>query len=142
MEPTNMLLEDIALALQTDGMLSYYDRSENIVIVLSESSEDDTEEEEAVLRELIATSPERFQIIDPLPKWKTFSIMESFAASIEDKEVSSRLMGVLKQPRPFATFRRVLNYYPDWLQKWYVFEEAYFMKSARKWLARYGGNAN
>ncbi len=137
-----MLLEDIALALQTDGMLSYYDRSENTVIVLYESPEEDTEEEETILRELINTTPERFQLIEPLPKWKTFNIMESFAASIEDKEVSSRLLTVLKQPRPFSTFRRVLNYYPEWLQKWYVFEETYFMKAARKWLARNSGNAN
>lgn len=134
----DFLLEDIALALQTDGMMSYYDQEEKAVIVLHESPEDDSDEEETLLRAQILEFPERYLLIEPFPKWKTFNVMDGFIGVVDDKEVSSRLSTALRQPRPFANFRRVLNYYPDWLMKWYRFEEAYYIKAARKWLGRVG----
>lgn len=134
MDPAEMLLEDISIALQTPGMLSFFDRLERNVIVLHDNPEDDPTEDDKMQRAEIQADPQRFQLIKPMPNWKTYHIRESFIRTVDQEEVAARLNEALKQTKPFSRFRSVLSYFPEWQMKWYYYEEAYFREAAKKWM--------
>ena len=103
------------------------------IIVITDPSFDDDEEIQKVKRD-IDNNPENYLYIEPVGSDKAFKIMEEFAKTIEKSELQLKLFQVLGRRRPFANFRNTLQYYPEYLDKWYKYKDNYYESLAREWL--------
>jgi hypothetical protein len=56
-----------------------------------------------------------------------FRVMEDFVEQVSSGNVRERLIQALDGQKPFANFRRVLDYHDEWLKKWYKFKAAAFI---------------
>ena len=64
--------------------------------------------------------------IEPMHSHESFGVMENFVGKIDHVPTRNKFIDAISRKRPFAHFKNTLDYYPELLEKWYVFKsEAY-----------------
>jgi hypothetical protein len=94
----------------------------------------DIDDEEDELRPAVEEDPERYRYIDPVGSHESYRWMERFAHSVEDAEVSERLLDALDRQRPFRRFKDVLLSYPEVREAWFRYQEEHLRAYAEEWL--------
>lgn len=128
MRPLTIDLDELACALNTEGLDHYLDLLSGKLLLIPE--EDADPELEALLR----SEPERFLLVEPLDSREGFRMMEDFLQTVTRQEAYRALERALSGRKPFRTFKNVLMDYPDLLQAWYDFEAERLRELAQDWL--------
>lgn len=56
---------------------------------------------------------------DKLTSYESFSIMESFAEKIDNKDLQEKLINALNRAKPFRNFKWLIDNSGDYRQKWF-----------------------
>lgn len=76
--------------------------------------------------------------IDPIESSESFRDMEEFIETLQDAQISSRLVRALEHSKPFRNFKDELNRHPGLTEHWYEFHDTAMHARAIRWLARTG----
>lgn len=128
MRPLTIDLDELACALNTEGLDHYLDLLSGRVLLIPE--EDADPELEALLR----GEPERFLLVEPLQPNDSLALMREFLAEVIHPHAYGELVQALESRRPARTFSHVLMQYPALLQAWQVFEAERLRELAQDWL--------
>lgn len=129
MRPLTIDLEQLACALNTEGLDHYLDLFSGKVLLIPE--EDADPELEALLR----SEPERFLLVEPLDQQDSLLLMREFLAEVIHPHAYGELEQALEGRRPARTFIHALMQYPALLQAWQDFEGERLRELAQDWLA-------
>ena len=136
-EKRNFLILDVALALAVDNM-NHFLSLENMEVVHIDEHTDAAQE----AWETIERQPESYLQITANINEKAFDIMQSFVqtqlAEEGEQDLKATLIKALKESRPFAKFRYILDDKPIYLAKWYLYRDDCYKKQARQWLINNG----
>ncbi len=105
-----------------------------IVYVPTDVSFHDVEEWQE-LYEQIASNPERYRAIEPLPSRVGYGIMEDFTATLPDSHMKEHLFRALSSRHPFLYFKDVLCEDEELRQAYFAYREAQLLLHAQRWLA-------
>lgn len=128
MRPLTIDLDQIAFALNTEGLDHYLDLLSGKVLLIPE--EDADPELETLLRE----EPERFLLVEPLGQGDELRLMQEFLHEVVHPHAYSALEQALTGRKPARSFRHVLMEYPVLLEAWHQFEAARLRELAQDWL--------
>lgn len=128
MRPLTIDLDELACALNTEGLDHYLDLLSGKVLLIPE--EDADPELEALLR----AEPERFLLVEPLEPNGTLALMREFLAEVIHPHAYHELAQALEGRRPARTFIHVLMQNPALLQAWQAFETQRLRELAQDWL--------
>jgi len=144
------LLDHIIQALDSSGFeeLNYYDIKEKRVVFLSDDfnsylDEDeeidenklpDWQKEELELAKEMKADPYRFVLIEPIPSYEKYNLMEEFASQQKNERLAELLWVALDGKGAFRRFKDVLLNYPEERQKWFDFEYEWMKKQAIEFL--------
>jgi hypothetical protein len=137
MKDLQMLIKDIAAAIEMNGFKSYLNKETQDVQMLPDELHipyTDMDMFQELLDKLEA-NPEQYIEIESLSSREGFILMEDFAANLKDKNTQNRLYNALSRPKPFRQFRYALED-NDLLQQWYAFKDAYYEQLAKEWLTK------
>ncbi|MDX5374123.1 MAG: UPF0158 family protein [Pseudomonadaceae bacterium] len=129
MRPLTIDLDELACALNSEGLDHYLDLLSGRLLLIPE--EDADPELEALLRE----EPERFLPVEPLQPDDGLALMREFLAEVIHPHAYAELQQALDSRRPARTFNHVLMQYPALLQAWQSFETGRLRELAQDWLA-------
>jgi hypothetical protein len=138
MKDLQMLIKDIAAAIEMNGFKSYLNKETQDVQMLPDELHipyTDMDMFQELLDKLEA-NPEQYIEIESLSSREGFILMEDFAANLKDKNTQNRLYNALSRPKPFRQFRYALEE-NDLLQQWYAFKDAYYEQLAKEWLTKH-----
>ena len=71
-------------------------------------------------------------VLEKMSSHRSFSVMEDFTTSIEDKEVRDKLINVLNRNKPFRNFRNEVDYREDVRQRWFAFKQQAYENYVRQ----------
>jgi hypothetical protein len=128
MRPLTIDLDQLAFALNTEGLDHYLDLLSGKVLLIPE--EDADPELETLLRE----EPERFLLVQPLGQGDELRLMQEFLHEVVHPHAYAALEQALAGRKPVRTFRHVLMEYPVLLEAWHAFEAARLRELAQDWL--------
>ena len=128
MRPLTIDLDELACALNTEGLDHYLDLFSGKLLLIPE--EDADPELEALLRE----EPERFLLVEPLQAEDNLALMREFLAEVIHPHAYDELQQALESRRPTRTFHHALMQYPALLQAWQRFEAERLRELAQDWL--------
>jgi hypothetical protein len=128
MRPLTIDLDELACALNSEGLDHYLDLFSGKLLLIPE--EDADPELEALLRE----EPERFLLVEPLQAEDNLALMREFLAEVIHPHAYGELQQALESRRPVRTFNHVLMHYPALLQAWQSFEAERLRELAQDWL--------
>ena len=128
MRPLTIDLDQLAFALNTEGLDHYLDLLSGKVLLIPE--EDADPELETLLRE----EPERFLLVEPLGQGEELALMEEFLHEVVHPHAYSALEQALAGRKPVRSFRHVLMEYPVLLEAWHAYEAARLRELAQDWL--------
>lgn len=131
MRPLTIDLDELACALNTEGLDHYLDLLSGKLLLIP--AEDADPELEALLR----AEPERFLQIEPLDPQDGLALMSEFLAEVIHPHAYNELAQALEGRRPARTFIHVLMQYPALLQAWQRFEAERLRELAQDWLAEH-----
>ena len=136
MEPNiKHLIGEIAFAMQMNSYdLSNYLKIDTLEVVFITDPFYNDDENIQKVKEDIDNNPENYLYIEPVSSNEAFCLMEDFSESIEDKELQNKLFNALNRRRSFGNFKNILQYYPQYLEKWYKFRDEYYENLAKMWL--------
>lgn len=142
---TRGILEDLALALMNHDTLgmsaTYIDLTVGEVITLLNedelwsSSGDDSmipKWQKEYLEDLEERKKHDMFLINPIPSYESFGIMESFAETCDSRQ-QDVLWKALRQRHPFSKFRQAVERLGI-LQSWYDYKQEAELKMAEEWL--------
>ena len=140
------LIDHIIQALDSSGFeeLNYYDVKEKRVVFLSgdfnsyldedeeidENNFPDWQREELELAKEMKTDPYRFVLIEPIPSYEKYNLMEEFASQQKNERLSELLFVALDGKGAFRRFKDVLLNYPKERQEWFDFEYEWMKRKA------------
>lgn len=129
-ENTTVYLEDIAEKLEEtiDCWEQYLNIRTGEFEALSDGTYIETDDE---LAERIEESEDYIRLPNQR-EIREYDIMEDFAASIENAEISSRLFSALSGRKPFRHFKDEINYLGI-AKEYYQFKSALLLRIARDW---------
>jgi hypothetical protein len=128
MRPLTIDLDELACALNTEGLDHYLDLFSGKLLLIPE--EDPDPELEALLR----SEPERFLLVEPLQPNDSLALMREFLAEVIHPHAYGELEQALEGRRPARTFSHALMQYPALLQAWHTFEAERLRELAQDWL--------
>ena len=128
MRPLTIDLDELACALNTEGLDHYLDLLSGKLLLIPET--DAEPELEALLRD----EPERFLLVEPLQAEDSLALMREFLAEVIHPHAYGELQQALESRRPARTFNHVLMQYPALLQAWQSFEAERLRELAQDWL--------
>jgi hypothetical protein len=128
MRPLTIDLDELASALNTEGLDHYLDLLSGKLLLIPE--EDADPELEALLRD----DPERFLPVEPLQPSDGLALMHEFLSEVIHPHAYGELHQALESRRPARTFNHVLMQYPALLQAWQAFETERLRELAQDWL--------
>ncbi|BAN51025.1 UPF0158 family protein [Metapseudomonas resinovorans] len=128
MRPLTIDLDQLAFALNTEGLDHYLDLLSGKVLLIPE--EDADPELETLLRE----EPERFLLVEPLGQSDELRLMEEFLPEVVHPHAYAALQQALAGRKPARSFRHVLMEYPVLLEAWHAFEATRLRELAQDWL--------
>ena len=128
MRPLTIDLDELAFALNTNGLDHYLDLLTGKILLIPE--EDADPELEALLRE----EPERFLLVEPLGHGEELRLMQEFLIEVAHPHAYAALEQALAGRKPARSFRHVLMEYPVLLQAWHAFEASRLRELAQDWL--------
>ncbi|MBN2521309.1 MAG: hypothetical protein JXB17_12425 [Bacteroidales bacterium] len=136
MEPNiKHLIGEIAFAMQMNSYdLSNYLKIDTLEVVFITDPFYNDDENIQKVKEDIDNNPENYLYIEPVGSNEAFRLMADFSENIEDMKLQNKLFQVLNKRRPFANFKNILQYYPEYLQKWYKYRNEYYENLAKEWL--------
>lgn len=79
------------------------------------------------------TDPYRFILIEPIPSYEKYNLMEEFA-SIQNERLAELLWVALDGKGAFRRFKDVLLNYPEARKKWFDFEYEWMRRKAIEFL--------
>lgn len=119
------------------GMVhSYLNKQTGMILRISDMFE--TEDERQEMYDTIASNPERWVEIEPLPSRDAFRVMEDFVAGLSDGENKRMLARTLSFKKPFANFKTALLDMPEIRTRWFAFQDSHINKAAEDWLKEQG----
>lgn len=134
-----------AMDMQFDASTTYYDRETGEITFVTDeemgAAEDDEPlddypewEEEAieVARKIAADTENRFVAIPSQYDIHEYQIMEDFCHSVEDEEMSNRLLGAIKGKGAFRYFKDMIHEHGI-ADEWYAFRDEAFEEIAKDW---------
>lgn len=128
MRPLTIDLDELAFALNTEGLDHYLDLLSGKLLLIPE--EDPDPELDALLR----AEPERFLLVEPLTPGDALGLMQEFLHEVSHPHAYTALEQALAGRKPVRTFNHVLMEYPVLLQAWQGFEAARLRELAQDWL--------
>lgn len=88
--------------------------------------------------QILSDDKNRFLLIPKRESREGYEIMVSFTGTVDDRRLREKLDIALDGRGAFRRFRRVLNDYPDALEKWYKFKDDWMRDEAVQWLLEHG----
>jgi hypothetical protein len=128
MRPLTIDLDELACALNTEGLDHYLDLLSGKVLLIPEG--DAAPDLEALLHD----DPERFLLVEPLDQQNGLKLMREFLAEVINPHAHDELEQALEGRRPARTFIHALMQYPALLQAWQSFEAERLRELAQAWL--------
>lgn len=64
-----------------------------------------------------------------------FQVMENFAYSLDDKNLSERILHRLAKPKPFRNFKNLIDY-SDYRQQWFDFKKETYIEFVKRQIKR------
>lgn len=89
------------------------------------------EEDDEVQKSL--DNPGKFLRIETLTSSESFRVMETFAESVREKRLQSKLIQALEGKKPFANFKMVVDNSPV-RQAWFDFRDDAYAEMAKQWI--------
>lgn len=129
MRPLTIDIDELAFALDTQGIDHYLDLFSGQVLLIPE------EDPDPELLELLHREPERLLPIEPLSSGQSLELMRDFLREVPEPHAYSALANAIEGRKPFKAFRHVLMGYPELLQAWYVYQGERLRECALDWLA-------
>lgn len=78
--------------------------------------------------------PDRYLLIEPLDSRTGFRCMERFVEDLADGECKRSLIRALRGPRPFASFRNVIDDFGDERKQWFEYHDNWLLEEARSFI--------
>ena len=107
------------------GMLCFYDKAENSFIEYPKEAEDFyMQDEENPWQEVMDKAEENegdYIVIEPMPSFEAFRIMEKFARQVDSIGFSAKLLDALDRKKPFRNFSDLVENDFDFRQQWFDF---------------------
>jgi hypothetical protein len=128
MRPLTIDLDELASALNTEGLDHYLDLFSGKLLLIPE------EEADPELEALLRDEPERFLLVEPLQPSDSLALMHEFLSEVIHPHAYGELHQALESRRPARTFNHVLMQYPALLQAWQAFETERLLELAQDWL--------
>ena len=124
-------LNDLAMALEDHGSNQWFwDRETGELILYSE----DLSLEEMGYDQNPDDDPDRYLLIEPLDSRTGFRCMERFVEDLADGECKRSLIRALRGPRPFASFRNVIDDFGDERKQWFNYHNNWLLDEARSFI--------
>lgn len=124
---TPEILKQIAEELDM-GMVCYYHKTTGGLEIYPDENHNpgfDGEFWEDVM-DKVSENRDDYIEIEPMHSHESFGVMENFVGKIDHVPTRNKFIDAISRKRPFAHFKDTLDYYPELLEKWYVFKsEAY-----------------
>ena len=76
-----------------------------------------------------------YLILEKMSSYQSFSVMEDFTTSIENKEVRDILIKALNRNKPFRNFRNEVDCREDMRQRWFAFKQQAYEDYVRQELS-------
>lgn len=119
------------------GMASFYmDKQNGEILMIAEIATTRTEPRE--VNDKIASDPDRWVKIEPVPPDYIFQIMQDFAKGLPDGENQRLLKSTLLFKNPFANFKNAMLDMPDIRKQWFAYQKYRISKVAEDWLKARG----
>lgn len=128
MRPLTIDLDQLAFALNTEGLDHYLDLLSGKVLLIPE------EDADPELEALLHAEPERFLLVEPLGQGDELALMQEFLIEVVHPHAYAALQQALAGRKPVRTFHHVLMEYPVLLEAWHAFEAARLRELAQDWL--------
>ncbi|HSC83123.1 MAG TPA: UPF0158 family protein [Pseudomonas sp.] len=128
MRPLTIDLDQLAFALNTEGLDHYLDLFSGKLLLIPE------DEPDPQLLALLREEPERFLLVEPLSQGEQLALMQEFLPEVAHPHAYIALEQALSGRRPQRTFHHLLMGYPVLLQAWQAFEAARLRELAQDWL--------
>jgi len=151
-------LDELAMALTSHFLEGgyYFDLQTGEILFLPQGLEDYAGASESELAmafdfgtpEMLADAlrvvhnPQRFVLIEPLPSWETYNLMEEFISMLAPGRLRDALKRAISGRKLFRRFKDVLNDYPKERQAWFDFQNEQQRQWARDWLLARGIRPN
>lgn len=76
--------------------------------------------------------------IPPISSREAYSVMEDFIANLDDTEVKAQLENAILGPKPFKSFKMVVQEFPELNELWVKVENDFYLNKSREWLDSIG----
>ncbi|HEA31159.1 MAG TPA: hypothetical protein ENH91_14395 [Leeuwenhoekiella sp.] len=130
------IIKEIAGELDC-GLDCYYNiKTDELISIPNKDALLDFEDFEALFGESLKkvnTNEKDFIKIEVLKSFESYTIMETFVDEIADDHLRQKLIGSLRNKKPFYNFNRLIDY-SDYRQKWFDFKQQALEKYVRKHL--------
>lgn len=107
------------------GMTCFYEKATNTFIEYPKEAENHLMfGEENPWQEVIDKvehDGDNYIMIDPMPSFEAFKVMEQFAREIDSPGFSSKLLNALDKRKPFQNFNHLIENDFDYRQLWFDF---------------------
>lgn len=124
-------LQDLATALEDHGNNQWFwDRKTGELLLYSE----DLSLAEMGYNENPEDDPDRFLLIEPIDSRTGFRCMEQFVEDLPDGECKRSLIRALRGPRPFASFRNVIDDFGEQRKQWFDYHDNWLLKEAKSFI--------
>ncbi len=87
---------------------------------------DDIEDEEKEIYKDIKQNPQNYYVIEQMPSFEGYKLMEKFTEQISDDRIREKLEQALNSKSPFANFKHIVK--QERPKEWYAFEEMEYIK--------------
>lgn len=98
-----------------------YDRKEFLSGIIN-----DIEDEEKEIYKDIEQNLENYYLIEQMPSFEGYKLMERFTEQISDDRIREKLEQALNGKSPFANFKHIVK--QERPKEWYAFEEMEYIK--------------
>jgi len=76
--------------------------------------------------------------IPPLSSRDAYSVMEEFIKQIDNEEIKAQLENSILGPKPFKSFKMVVQEFPEMNERWVKSENEFYLNKSREWLDSIG----
>lgn len=118
------------------GMICFYHKATNSFIEYPKDAEDFYMNEEENpwqdIMEKVEENEDDYILIDPMPSFEGFRVMEQFARQVDSIGFSSKLLDALDKRKPFQNFNHLIENDFEYRQQWFDFR----LQENMKWVKR------
>ncbi len=122
-------IKEIAEDLDCGMKCYYHKKTEKIITIIDFDSHLGADEEpwEDVINELDEHSADYFEI-ERMDTRENLRVMESFAYFVNDSALKDKLIDALNRPKPFASFKWIVDNSGEYRQKWFDFKNQKYIE--------------